>query len=422
MWEELFRHPPSLERHRSAPLGEDRLKYLRQLRDGGFGPGALRRHAADLLRLVGLLDLTERRVVSVCEVQEAAREWSRPGILRFHRPASAQVRARFVANSVRWLRFQGWLEEREKPPRHPHTAEVAVFAAWARGERGYAEATVESCCEDADEFFDFLAGRNTRLGSVTIVDVDRAIAAKSARGNRSRRTIDRYAKRLRMFFRFAEDRRWCRPGIAAAIGVPRLYVNEDVPARLNREDVVRLLADHRGRPSCGQAGPRHPDAARSLRSAKRRVARVAARRHRLGAGDVARTASQAGANARLPPVAGRGPGHPSVSPGCPSQEYVARNIFTGRDTRLRRRASGPSEAKARRPEGWLLGTGSKRKGADARSASPRVGGNEAEGFRTGCHRPRAGTRCRRPAWPCRLPPSTGPPQPARRCRWACPGT
>ncbi|MDE0032767.1 MAG: tyrosine-type recombinase/integrase [Deltaproteobacteria bacterium] len=147
---------------------------------------------------------------------------------------------------MRWLRFQGWLEEREKPPRHPHTAEVAVFAAWARGERGYAEATVESCCEDADEFFDFLAGRNTRLGSVTIVDVDRAIAARSARAELKRRTIGNYARRLKMFFRFAEDRRWCRPGIAAAIGVPRLYVNEDVPARLNREDVVRLLATTEG--------------------------------------------------------------------------------------------------------------------------------------------------------------------------------
>ena len=246
MWEELFRHPPSLERHRSAPLAKERLKYLQHLRDEGFGPSALRRHAADLLRLVGLLDLTGRRVVSVREVEEAAREWSRPGILRFHRLASAQVRVCFVANSVRWLRFVGWLEERGKPPRHPHTAEIAAFAAWARRERGYAEATVESCCEVTDRFFAFLAESNTALGSVTIVDVDRAIAAKSARAELSRRTIENYAIRLKMFFRFAEDRGWCRPGIAAVIGVPRIYVNEDVPARLKREDVVRLLAATEG--------------------------------------------------------------------------------------------------------------------------------------------------------------------------------
>ncbi len=246
MWEELFGHPPSIERHRSAALAEERLKYLRRLRDEGFGPIALRRYATALLRLVGLLDLTGRRAVSVREVEEAAREWSRPGILRYHRPASARVRARFVAKSLRWLRFQGWLEEHEKPPRHPHTAEVAAFAAWARRERGYAEATVEGCCEVTEWFFAFLAESDTPLGSVTIVDVDRAIAAKSVRAELSRRTVENCATRLKMFFRFAEDRGWCRPGIAAAIGVPRIYVNEDVPARLKREDVVRLLATTEG--------------------------------------------------------------------------------------------------------------------------------------------------------------------------------
>ena len=246
MWEELFRHPTSLERYRSAPLAEERAKYLRHLRDEGFGPVALRKHAAALLRLVGLLDLTGRRVVSVGEVQKAAREWSRPGILRYHRPASARARARFVAKSLRWLRFQGWLEEHEKPPRHPHTAEVAAFAAWARRERGYAEATVEGCCEVTDRFFAFLAESDTPLGSVTIADVDRAIAAKSVRAELSRRTIENCATHLKMFFRFAEDRGWCRPGIAAAIGVPRIYVNEDVPPRLKREEVVRLLATTEG--------------------------------------------------------------------------------------------------------------------------------------------------------------------------------
>ena len=35
-------------------------------------------------------------------------------------------------------------------------------------------------------------------------------------------------------------------GIAATITAPRIYVNEDVPARLKREDVVRLLATTEG--------------------------------------------------------------------------------------------------------------------------------------------------------------------------------
>ena len=248
MWEELFRHSPSIERHRSAALAEERLKYLRRLRDGGFSSSTLRKRAADLLRLVGLLDLTGRRVVSVREVEEAAREWSRPGILRYHRLASARDRVGFVANSVRWLRFLGRLEERGKPPRHPHTAEVAAFAAWARGERGYAEATVESCCEVTDLFFDFLAESNTPLGSVTIVDVDRAIAAKSARAELSREN-HREQRQVRLKMPFSGSPKTgagAGPGIAAAIIVPRIYVNENLPARLKREDVVRLLATTEG--------------------------------------------------------------------------------------------------------------------------------------------------------------------------------
>ena len=246
MWEELFRHPPSIERYRSAPLAEERLKYLRRLRDEGFSLNALRRHATDLLRLVGLLDLTGRRVVSVREVEKAAREWARPGILRFQRPASGRCRAIFVANSVRWLRYLGRLEERGKPPRHPHTAEVAAFAAWARRERGYAETTLRNYGDVLGQFFGFLAESDTALGSVTIVDVDRAIAAKSARAALTRETIRNHVKCLKSFFRFAEDRRWCRPGIAAAITAPRIYVNENVPAMLKREDVVRLLATTEG--------------------------------------------------------------------------------------------------------------------------------------------------------------------------------
>lgn len=246
MFEELFSHPPSIERHRAAPLAEERLTYLRHLRDSGMRRATLRDHTANLLRLVYLLDLNECRTVKVAEVEQAAKKRSRPGMVRVHGLGTVHTRAVFVAASVRWLRFQGWLEEVEKPPRHPYSAEVAGFAAWALKERGYSEATVEGCCGVADQFFEFLAHSNTPLNSISIVDVDRAIAAKSTHLELSRRTIESYARRLKMFLRFAEERGWCRLGIAAAITVPRIYVNEDLPARLKREDVVRLLATTEG--------------------------------------------------------------------------------------------------------------------------------------------------------------------------------
>ena len=70
--------------------------------------------------------------------------------------------------------------------------------------------------------------------------------ARVLQGPISRATLNNYARRLRVFFRFAEDRGWCKPGIAAAITPPRIYVNESVPSRLARKDVLRLLATTEG--------------------------------------------------------------------------------------------------------------------------------------------------------------------------------
>ena len=242
MFEDLFVSTPLIERHRAAPLLDERVEYLRYLGKLDVRRNSLRKHAANLLRLARLLELTEPRPVRMAEVEAAAKEWRRPGMLGFRKRGPLYTGAKFVADSLRWLRFQGWIEEPEKAPPRPPTPQVAAFAVWARSERGYAEATVESCCAVAEDFFGFLSESKTAFASVSVVDVDRAIAATSAGAELSRRTIENYAVRLKMFFRFAEDCGWCRPGIAAAINVPRMYVNDAVPAGLKRDDVVRLLA------------------------------------------------------------------------------------------------------------------------------------------------------------------------------------
>ena len=58
MFEELFRHSPSLERHRTAPLVEERVEYLRYLDTVGIQRRTLAKLAAYLLRLIRLLELT----------------------------------------------------------------------------------------------------------------------------------------------------------------------------------------------------------------------------------------------------------------------------------------------------------------------------------------------------------------------------
>ena len=246
MFEELFNHQPTLEKHRAAPLVEERLRFLKHLQGQGAARQTLKRKATNLLRLVCLLDLNEPEYVSHARIKAAADEWSRPGTFRIHTTASPETKASFVSDALRWLRFLGWREPRVKPPLHPHAAEVDAFSKWAREERGYAEASIESWCQCANLFFKFLATSNTPLASVSISDIDRAFLARTAPGTVSRATMSAYAKHLRKFFRFAEDRGWCRRGIADGIAAPRLYVNESVPSRVTRDDVLRLLATTEG--------------------------------------------------------------------------------------------------------------------------------------------------------------------------------
>jgi hypothetical protein len=158
--------------------------------------------------------------VSVLRIEAAAAIWARPKGRRCKRAASLKARKRFVARGVQWLRFLGLLDEPEKA-RHPHGAQVDAYEAWLRSERGLSEATIEVYCRAADRFFTGLAQSGVPLASIKIADIDGAIAAEKARGTCGRRTVHNYAQYLRAFFRFAETRGWCLPGLAAGIIPPR---------------------------------------------------------------------------------------------------------------------------------------------------------------------------------------------------------
>ncbi len=246
MFEELFKRPCIVEKYWAAALPAQRSYYLRHLADFGAKRSTLRYVAVDQLHLVQVLGLTQRTKVNVSHIETAVHDWPWPGKPGGAAPAQPATIERFVGNSAQWLRFLGWLDEPEDEPPQLHTAEVAAFATWAREVRGYSEQTIQSYCQMLDTFFCSLGSPDVPLTSLTISDVDRAIAAKAARGDLSRRTIETQARRLRTFFGFAEDRGWCMPGMSAAIGTPRLYRGETIPTGLARDDVLRLLATTEG--------------------------------------------------------------------------------------------------------------------------------------------------------------------------------
>ena len=245
MFEELFTDGTTSGRYHAAPLLDERLRWLEHCAETGARQYTLRRIASCQFHLVHLLDLQAGERVDITRVEAAAEQWSLPDARRRKTRARPDARQWFVGHAVRWLRFVGMFEEGPCLPRHAHTDEVAIFARQMRRERGWSEETVLGCCNTVDRFFDRLNDRETTLDLVRIADIDGQIAHWRACGL-SRASINHYAKRMRTFFRFAEDQGWCMAGLAGGIMPPRFHPGETIPRGLDRDEVMRLLATTEG--------------------------------------------------------------------------------------------------------------------------------------------------------------------------------
>ena len=101
------------------------------------------------------------------------------------------------------------------------------------------------------------------------------LRTEKARGTCGRRTIHDYAQRLRAFFRFAEARGWCMPGIAKGIMPPRFMRDEICAEGAETGGCPAPLGHHGGRPAGRQARPRDSDVVYLLRPESRRSRRLA---------------------------------------------------------------------------------------------------------------------------------------------------
>src|SRR5437899_10552944 len=76
MFDELFRSPAVVQRHRSRPLLQERLEYLQHCANQGYRLTTLRELAADLLLIQNLLGLaTSSDLLSLADVQAGVSRW-----------------------------------------------------------------------------------------------------------------------------------------------------------------------------------------------------------------------------------------------------------------------------------------------------------------------------------------------------------
>jgi integrase/recombinase XerD len=106
--------------------------------------------------------------------------------------------------------------------------------------------TIRIRCWHLTQFLERFWEQHQALDEVTIAGIDAAIARKGDRDGYARTSIQNYTNTLRAFFRYAEQRCWCRPGLAAAIMSPHLFADEGLPKGPAWSDVQQLLANTEG--------------------------------------------------------------------------------------------------------------------------------------------------------------------------------
>lgn len=232
------------DRQEEAPLLKEREVFLEHLLQQGTSLAAARNVSWQLLNVIRLLRLTRLRDVRIDEIENAAQRWTRqqrsnPNIRSCKHSASF-----FVYVAKKWLRFAGVLKEPAAPrPRFAYEADE--FARWMTEERGNAALTVRSHQVKTAQFLKWVSERRRSLATVRLRDVDDFLIFKGTSGW-SRKSARGYSDALRTFFRYAEQRSWCKPGIAGGIISPTLYVQEGLPEGPRWKDVQRLLEEVKG--------------------------------------------------------------------------------------------------------------------------------------------------------------------------------
>jgi integrase/recombinase XerD len=239
MFEDLFVYPKVLARHRAGPSADARERFLGHCAGYGAARGTLLRLANELLVVAERIDVNSGKTIPLADVEATADSWARYQRRRGRAHSGRWPRLRFIQVATAWLRFLGCLEERSAEP-DAFAGQVDDFVAYLREERGLSASSLYARRWQVECFL--RAGLNSKssIAQVTAEDIDAFLSLKGKQGW-CRVSVATSVKALRSFFRYAEMRQWCSPGIASTIDGPRLFKEEGLPAGPIWNDVQRLV-------------------------------------------------------------------------------------------------------------------------------------------------------------------------------------
>lgn len=243
MIETLSSRLSTQQRHLTAPLLKEREQYLTYLLQIGWSAHRVLEVATYLVHIVHVMELVSLRSVEPAEIEQAGARWANDrGAERIgKRPETSP--ATFAKFARQWLRFLGVLKLPDRPT-GCFDAQMAEFQG-ALEMRRLASSTIDTYICQIENFLRWLSERRSVLSLVSVFDVDDFLAAKRD-AHAHLLTISGHCIALRAFFRFAEERKWCPPGIWRGIVGPRLPMYTEPPEGPSWTDVRRLLRSAQG--------------------------------------------------------------------------------------------------------------------------------------------------------------------------------
>jgi len=238
MYEQLFKFPSTIARHKSAPYAEEREQYLAHCAQLGYSNATLMLYARELLWIARKLSVYASLQVTLTQIEAVAEDWTERERCRGQRINSFWARRRFIDVARAWLRFLGCLQEPVELT--PFSDYLDEFVAWMKQERGLAATTIECSEGGIRQFLRWYAGKKKTLKSIQLSDID-AFLAEGRNSAWRRVTVKNMANMLKSFFRYAATRDWCSPQLAESIRGPRIFALEALPRGPDWSDVQRLL-------------------------------------------------------------------------------------------------------------------------------------------------------------------------------------
>jgi len=247
MFEKLFTSSKAVDRYSNGPLLEERVRYLVHCAAQGSTRSSLRLIAQHQLVLIDYLHLQQAASITVEQIHAAADRWvgRQPQPHTHNATDYRHGRWRFISDARQWLSFLGRLQAIEVA-RRPYADLIEGFTDHMLREKGLSQHTVRIRCWHVGQFLRRFSERHRSFDEVTIADIDAAVARKGDQDGYARTSIQNCINSLRAFFRYAEQRGWCRPGLAAAIMSVHLFADEALPKGPTWSDVQLLLANTKG--------------------------------------------------------------------------------------------------------------------------------------------------------------------------------